>query len=803
MPSATDPARAVASLTLEEKSSLCSGADLWHLEAVPTLGLASIEVADGPHGLRQPDPHATSVLAGRPATCFPTAAALANSWDEALAAEVGAAIGREARAAQVAVVLGPGVNIKRHPRGGRCFEYLSEDPLLSGRLGAALIEGIQSQGVGACLKHFAANNQESYRMVVDAIVDERALREIYLAAFELPVVRAQPWTVMCSYNKLNGTYCSQHPWLLTSVLRDEWGFDGLVMSDWGATDDRVAGLQAGLDLEMPGSGGVNDAEIVAAVRAGRLAPEVLDRAVRRIVALIGRATADRSVAPPVDLDAHHHLARRAAAESCVLLTNTGLLPLDQPRSVAVIGAFATEPRYQGAGSSQVTPTRLDTILDAVTTRIAPSAVVRSAAGYDADSDGARQDLIDEAVLVARSCDVAIVVVGLPASYEAEAFDRAHTRLPDQHNRLVRAVADVNPNTVVVLCTGSAVQLPWIDAPAAALLASLGGQGGGAGVAQVLFGDVNPSGHLAETYAARDRDHGADAWFPGSPRQVQYREGVFVGYRWFDSTGTDVVFPFGHGLSFTTFEHTDLVLGGSTDADDPDLTVTVGLRVTNTGERAGADVVQVYVRDLASSVARPDRELKGFAKVHLEPNQSHALTMTLDRRAFAFWDVDAHGWRVEPGTFEILVGSSSRDIHLTAQVELTSAGSPGGSERLSPPIGPPSHEALHDDDAFARRLGHPIPPVEPSRPFHRSSTVGEIGTTALGALVRSGAQRAAARRLGASGDAGTGRMFARMVDEAPLRWLVLLSAGRVSWSAADRLIAVLNRSPRRLPRRRRP
>jgi beta-glucosidase len=796
MPSATKPTGAVASLSLEERAALCSGADLWHLEAVPSLGLPSIEVADGPHGLRQQDPDGASIIAGRPATCFPTAAALANSWDEGLARDVGAAIGREARAAGVAVVLGPGVNIKRHPRGGRCFEYLSEDPLLSGRLGAALVEGIQSEGVGACLKHFAVNNQESFRMVVDAVVDERALREIYLASFELPVVRARPWTVMSSYNKVNGTYCAQDPLLLTTVLRDEWGFDGVVMSDWGGTDDRVAGLVAGLDLEMPGSGGVNDAEIVRAVRDGRLAPEVLDRAVQRIVALIERATATSHEPPAPDHDVHHLLAQRAAAESSVLLTNRGLLPLDPSRSVAVIGAFATEPRYQGAGSSQVTPTRLDTILDAVTTRVAPTAAVRYAAGYDARSDTPRQDLIDEAVLVARSCDVAVVVVGLPASYEAEGFDRAHSRLPDQHNHLVRAVTEVNPHTVVVVCTGSVVQVPWIDFPAAALLASLGGQGGGTGVARVLYGEVNPSGHLAETYAARDRDHGADAWFPGAPRQVQYREGVFVGYRWFDSSGTDVVFPFGHGLSYTTFEYADLLIGGSTDADDVNLAVTVGLRVTNTGLRAGAEVVQLYVRDVASSVPRPDRELKDFAKVHLEPGESRLLTLTLDRRAFAFWDVTSHQWQVEPGRFDILVGSSSRDIRVTGSIELTSARPLAETRGPAEPVARPTHEGLLDDEEFARRLGHPIPPTEPARPFHRASTVGEIAATAPGALVRAAALRAAAKRLGAAADEVTGRAFVRVIDEAPLRWLVLLSAGRISWSALDRLLAALNRFPSR-------
>ncbi len=786
-------------LSVEEKAAICSGVDMWHLEPVESKGLESVMITDGPHGLRK---QSEQGIAGVPATCFPTAAGLAASWDPDLLVEIGQALGRECLAEQVAVLLGPGANIKRHPLCGRNFEYFSEDPLLTGVMAAALIEGVQSQGVGTSLKHYAANNQEAKRMVVDTIVDDRTLRETYLTGFEMAVRESQPWTVMCAYNKINGTYCSEHEWLLTTVLRDEWGFDGIVVTDWGATNDRPKSVAAGLDLEMPGSGGINDATVVEAVLEGRLAESALDSIAARMIDLIAKSNASLDSSARYDVDAHHALARRAAAETAVLMTNDGFLPLDPTARVAVIGEFATDPRYQGAGSSMVTPTKLDTLLDAVTKLVEDPSRVRYAAGYEAANDNLRPDLVDEAVLVARSAEVVIVSVGLPSSYESEAYDRPHMRLPEQHNNLVRAVTAANPNTVVVLSNGSAVQIPWVDEPRAIVEAFLGGQASGGGVADVLYGVVNPGGKLSETFALRQSDHASDAWFGDGSRQVQYREGVFVGYRWFDSADIDVLFPFGHGLSYTTFSFSDATVDGETDADADDFALTVSIEVTNTGNRAGSEVVQVYVRDLESSVVRPDKELKGFAKVALEPGESETVTIEFDKRAFAFWDTASHNWQVEAGDFEILVGASSRDIRSEASVSLSSSFQPFGSPTSDTR---PSLDSFADDAAFAAQLGGPIPEAEPVRPFHRNSTLGEISEVPLGAALRKGALVAMPRMIGGEIelDDSMKRMLENIVNEVPIRSIALLSGGRIKWGAVDRLVSTLNRHPIRLRRSQNP
>jgi beta-glucosidase len=781
-------------LSTERKAALGSGIDMWHLEAVPELDLDSIMVTDGPHGLRKAGQSGGQMIRGEPATCFPTASGLAASWDPDLLHEVGAAIGREARAQGVAVVLGPGANLKRHPLCGRNFEYFSEDPLLSGRMAAALIDGIQSAGVGTSLKHYAVNNQETRRMVVDALVDERTLRELYLAGFETAVTTARPWTLMCAYNKLNGTYCSEHPWLLTEVLRDEWGFDGLVMTDWGATNDRVEGVKAGLDLEMPGSGGLNDAEVVAAVEAGRLDQPTLDRMAGRVLDLIRRG--NDALADPVeaDVDEHHRLARRAAAETAVLLTNDGLLPLDPTVSVAVIGGFATEPRYQGAGSSMVTPTRLDAALDAVQELVGQDSLVRYAQGYEARSDDLRPDLIDEAVLMARSSEVAIVFAGLPPSYEAEAYDRDHMRLPQQHNDLIRAVTEVNPNTVVVLCNGAPVQMPWVDRPRAIVEAYLGGQGGGGGIVDVLYGRVNPAGKLAETFPLRQSDAAADRWFPGDGRQVQYREGIYVGYRWFDSAEVDVLFPFGYGLSYTTFAYSDLhVAGGTPTGNGAEGWPTVEVTVSNSGDVAGAEVVQLYVRDVASTVHRPDKELKAFQKVHLEPGESQRVRLPLDRRAFAFWDLESGDWQVEGGDFDLLVGASSRELRASATIEITSDFRAATPPEALDAYTRPTIDGFEDDVAFEALLGRPAPAPDPVRPFTRNSTFDEVGSTRLGAGLKKVMLRVARSEMGEEAvETGLDEMVERAMGEAPLRAMALLSQGRIGFDALDRLLALLNR-----------
>ncbi|WP_324668746.1 glycoside hydrolase family 3 C-terminal domain-containing protein [Geochorda subterranea] len=660
----------VRQLTLEEKAALCSGATAWRTEAVERLGIPSIVLSDGPHGLRRPVREDELGGPSVPATCFPTASAMACSWDRQLVREVAQALGAEARAAGVHVLLGPGVNMKRTPLCGRNFEYFSEDPYLAGELAAAYVEGLQSTGVSACVKHFAANNQETDRMTVDAVVDERTLREIYLAVFERVIRKARPWSVMCSYNRLNGVYASQHRWLLTEVLREAWGFDGLVVSDWGAVEDRVAGLAAGLDLEMPGPSPANDARIVEAVRTGQLDEAVLDRAVERILTLVQKVTSPSNPAPPVDVDAHHRLARRAAAACMVLLKNEGaLLPLqpDRHRSVALLGGMAAAPQFQGGGSSRVNPTRTESALEAWR-EVAPEVSVSYHQGYRQDG-GRDAALLRAAVDAARVADVAVVFVGLPDGVESEGYDRKDMALPEGHVALIREVARVQPRTVVVLHNGAPVDMAgWVGQVPAVLLAGLAGQASGAAAVDVLLGRVNPSGKLAETYPTRLEQTPAFFDFPGEGGHVRYGERVFIGYRYYDARDVEPLFPFGHGLSYTTFAYGPLALSRSTIGPDESLDVTLWVR--NTGERAGQEVVQLYVGPRQARVARPVKELKGFDKVALAPGESRPVRFVLTALDLAYYDPARRAWVAEPGLYDILVGASSRDIRVQATVELT-------------------------------------------------------------------------------------------------------------------------------------
>jgi beta-glucosidase len=670
-----DVAAVLAGLTLEQKASLTSGSDFWHLQGLPEAGIDRIMVTDGPHGLRkQPeDGNQIGIGGSLPATCFPPAVALAAGWDPDLVRRVGEALGRETRAAGVSVLLGPGVNIKRSPLCGRNFEYFSEDPFLAGRLAAAHVRGVQSQGVGTSLKHFAANNQETDRFRVSAEVDERTLREIYLPAFEHVVKEARPLTVMCSYNRINGTYASEHRWLLTEVLREEWGFTGAVVSDWGAVSDRVRALAAGLDVEMPPTG--TDDRVVAAVRDGRLTEEQVDAAARRVLELVA-ATADaRADAGSFDPEAHHALAREAATAGVVLLKNEGgLLPLDPAGGgrIAVLGEFARTPRYQGGGSSRVVPTRLDTALDAIRA-VAGERRVTFAAGFAADG-GADPELLAEAVAAAREAEVAVLFLGLPDGAESEGSDRADMELPLAQQELLAAVHAVNPATVVVLSNGAAVSVAgWQDRARALLEGWLLGQAGGSATADLLFGLANPSGCLAETLPLRLADTPAFTHFPGAEQRVSYGEGIYVGYRHYDTRGLPVAYPFGHGLSYTDFE-----LGALTVRPVPsegpnvfDATVPV----TNTGARAGARVVQVYVHAGPGPLDRPEQELKGFAKVALEPGETREVTVRLDERSFAAWSVARHGWWIPAGEAEVRAGFSSRDIRARATVTLPGDGRP--------------------------------------------------------------------------------------------------------------------------------
>ena len=687
----------LAELTLDEKAALTSGSGFWWTHPVERLGVPRVMVADGPHGLRvQPAEGDHVGLGGSlPATCFPTASAIASSWNPELLRSVGEALAQEARACHLSVILGPGVNMKRSPLCGRNFEYLSEDPYLAGELAVGMVDGIQSKGIGTSVKHYAANNQEDDRLRVDAQVDQRSLREIYLPAFERVVTASQPWTIMCSYNKVNGLSASEHPWLLTDVLRDEWGFEGLVVSDWGAVYHRVAALEAGLDLEMPPKRGRSPEEVAAAVRSGALSEELLDQRVRTVLELVSKGGPVGELDEHFDADAHHALARRVAAESVVLLKNTGdLLPLRADASVALIGEFARTPRYQGAGSSQVNPTRVENLVDEFG---AAHGDVRFAAGYGVEDQSDDADLRDEAVAVARSADVVVMVLGLPGSYESEGFDRTHMRLPPNQLATLDAVAEANPNVVAVLVNGSTVELGPVTRSARALVeAWLGGQAAAGGIADVLTGRVNPSGRLAETFPHRLEDNSSYLNFPGDSQVVRYGEGLFIGYRGYDKQNQDVAFPFGFGLSYTSFELSDLEVSCSGRVAAGTLTAAVSVTVTNTGRVAGAHVVQVYVRDPESSVNRPVRELKGFTRVELAPQQSQRVQLDLDQRAFSFWSERFDRWVVEPGQFIVEVGHDSRDLPLSHAVHIE-------APALRPPL--TAESTLHEwaADPIGREL----------------------------------------------------------------------------------------------------
>jgi beta-glucosidase len=668
----------IASMTLEEKAALCTGASSWSTTPVERLGVPEMVVADGPHGVRRvPDIHSIA-RQSLPATCFPTASCSASTWDGDLIRQMGEALAEECIALNVNVLLGPGVNMKRSPLCGRNFEYFSEDPYLAGEMAVSFIKGVQSKGVGTSLKHYAANNQEFQRLSISAEVDERTLREIYLPAFEKAVKEAQPWTVMCSYNKVNGVLASEHHTLLTKILKEEWGFEGLVVSDWGAVRDRVAALRGGLDWEMPGPRDRRVKAVVEAVRSGELAEATLDEAVRRILQIVFKAQKTPKDGT-FDADAHHDLARRIAAEGMVLLKNDalpqqepllkqgGLLPLKGHQQIAVIGRSAQTAHFQGGGSSHINPTRVDVPFQELQTR-ANGAELAYAEGYPAD-DSFRQDLIDEAMEVAQSADVALLYIALPT--ESEGHDRTDLDLTAQQVALIQAVAKVQPKTVVVLNNGAPVAMSaWIDAVPAVLEGWMMGQAGGGALADILFGRANPCGKLAETFPLKLPDTPAHLNWPGGAGKVLYGEGLFIGYRYYDAKELPVLFPFGHGLSYTTFAYSNAQVSAETFRDVDGLTVTVD--VTNTGPMAGKEIVQVYVHDRASGLMRPEKELKGFAKVALQPGETQSVAIQLDFRAFAYYHPKYEQWITEDGEFDILIASSAADIHhrLTVTLEST-------------------------------------------------------------------------------------------------------------------------------------
>jgi beta-glucosidase len=662
-------AELVAQMTVEEQAKLLSGDGWWATFGVERLGLPPIALSDGPHGLRRIRRGDSWGAGGSvPATCFPTASALSATWNTKLLHEIGTALGREAQALDVQVLLGPGINIKRSPLGGRNFEYFSEDPLLSGRLAAAYIDGVQSEGVGTSLKHFAVNSQETERMATSSDLDARTLHEIYLSAFEIAVSESQPWTVMSSYNLVNGTYASENHELLIDILRRDWGFEGLVVSDWGGINDRVAAVEAGNDLEMPGSGDFNRKQIVAAVREGRLSKASLAKAATEVTALILRAVAARKPDATFDADAHHALARRAGAQAIVLLKNDDkILPLDAGKKVALIGAFASAPRYQGAGSSMVNPTRKSNAVEELTTLLGGGNLL-VAPGYDTEGDTS-DALVDEAVRAAVSADIAIVFAGLPDSYESEGFDRRSMAMPPGHVRLIEAVAQKQPNVVVVLLNGSAIEMPWAPRVKGIVEAWLGGQAGGGAIADVLTGRINPSGKLAETFPATLEQTPTFPNFPGHSGHAHYGEGVFVGYRYYDAKRLSPLFPFGFGLSYTEFVYTGIRSSTTAFDVDRDESVTVDVTVKNAGDVAGQEVIQLYVHERTPVLPRPVVELRAFDKVALDAGEEKTVRFTLSRRDFAYYDADTKSWEVTSGTFDIRVGGSSRDLLLQASVDV--------------------------------------------------------------------------------------------------------------------------------------
>ena len=782
-------------MTLEEKASLCSGSNFWYTKEIERLGIPSIMLTDGPHGLRKQsgDSDQLGLNESVPATCFPTASALAATWNRDLIYLVGQALGEECRQEKVGVILGPGANIKRSPLCGRNFEYFSEDPFLSGEIAKSHIKGVQSLGIGTSLKHYAANNQEFRRMTIDVIIDTRALREIYLAGFEIAVQGAQPWTVMGAYNQVNGTYCCENPLLLTQILKDEWGHEGLVVTDWGAMNERVAALAAGLELEMPGSNNGNDEEIAAAVKSGELDETILDNAVARILDLVFKAHTTLEQDFTYDPAAHHALAQRVASEGAVLLKNEeSTLPIEKGSRVALIGAFAKSPRYQGAGSSIMNPSKLDTLYDQML-NIAGEGNLCYAPGYELRGLEKDDALITEAVECAQEADVVIVNVGLPDIFEVEGLDRTHLDLPESHNKLVEALASAHPRVVVVLSNGAPVLMPWIDDVQAVLEGYLGGQAGAGAIADILFGNINPSGKLAETFPLKLEDTPCYRYFPGGPKIVEYRESIYVGYRFYNSVDKAVLFPFGHGLSYTRFEYTDLQLS-RTKLEDNDI-LEVQVTIKNTGKRAGKEVVQLYIGMQNPTAFRPTAELKGFEKIALEPGEEKTVTFLLEPRAFAFYNTDADDWQVESGTYRIMVGSSSRDIRLQDEVHIQSL----GDDVLIPkqdqlPVYKhfPVDAQINQTD-FETLIHRPIPLNTLSKRdlLTINTPIADMKHSLVGRQLHKMIAKQLQQIIGDDPNSPTAYMMQAVVDDAPMRTLLMMG-DQMNRETIDGLLMMINR-----------
>ncbi|MCM1365280.1 MAG: glycoside hydrolase family 3 C-terminal domain-containing protein [Faecalibacterium sp.] len=778
----------IEKMTLEQKAAFVSGFDYWHLEHSDELGLPEIMVTDGPTGLRKQDPNGKVGLGGSyPATAFPTLATCACTWDPELLKEEGEALGEECLKEKVSVLLGPGVNIKRAPTCGRNFEYFSEDPYLTGKCAAAWINGVQSKNIGTSMKHFAVNSQEAYRMVIDEVVDERALRELYLTAFEIAVKEAQPWTIMNSYNRINGVYASQNDLTQQQIARGEWGFKGLFVTDWGSSVDRIPGLKAGTDLEMPSSGTLNTEKIVAAVNSGELDMETLDERVDTVVDLIMKSKPAFEKDHTFDADAHHAIAQKVAESAMQLLKNDDkILPLKEGAKVAVIGEMAKAPRYQGAGSSVVNP--LKEVESAYDNLVKLGVDVTYAQGYNKSKDAIDAAMFDEATAAAKNADVAIVFAGLTEEFEGEGYDRMSIEMPNCHNALISEVAKANPNTIVVLAGGSVIRMPWIGEVKALLNSGLGGQAGGIAVANILTGKVNPSGKTSETYPLCLEDNPTFDNYPGGPVTSEHRESVYIGYRYYDSAKKDVLFPFGFGLSYTDFEYSDLKLSADSIKDTD--TLTVSFKIKNVGEVAGAEAAQIYVADKESTIYRPEKELREFTKVYLEPGEEKEIELKLSKRAFAFFNVNTHDWCVESGEFDILVGASSRDIKLSATVTVESTESCEIPDYRNVAPNYYNNVANITRDDFAAVYGElPSQERDKNAKIDIYCCLDDAKDTKWGGRIC----RLINKILAGMGSAenGDGKMIAAMATQIPIRNFIAMSMGVFTPKMATGLLAILN------------
>lgn len=771
----------VGKMTLEEKAGLCSGLDFWHTKPIERLGLPSIMVSDGPHGLRKQSTAVDNlgINDSVPAVCFPPAVTTASSFDRNLMKEMGEALGDECLNYEVSVLLGPGANIKRNPLCGRNFEYISEDPFVAGETATALINGIQNKNIGVSMKHYLANSQEKARISSDSVIDERTLREIYMPAFEMAIKKEKPSTLMCSYNKVNGTYASDNKIYMTDIARDEWGFNGLIMTDWGAMNDRIKAVKAGLDLEMPGCNGETDEQIVVAVNNGELDEKLVDICATRITALI-LATKD-NIKKDIDINSHNELARKIARESAVLLENDGILPLNKKTKVLIVGAFAKKPRYQGAGSSRINTIAVNSLIDELQRQKIDFEYCQ---GYDRDEVTINETLLNEAKNKAKDFDVVVCEVGLPDMCESEGFDRKHMNMPESHNKLISEIAKINPNIIAVLNMGSPVVIPWRNNVRAILNMYLGGQNVGGATYDLLFGDYSPSGKLAETFPLSYDDVPNKKWFAKDAKVVPYMESIYVGYRYYDKANKEVAYPFGYGLSYSKFEYSNLTVSRE----------KVTVDITNVGKIKAKEIVQLYISAPKSKIFKSVRELKGYEKVELSPEETKTVEFILDDRSYSYWNVNIHNWHIESGEYVIEVGASSRDIRLSEKINIK------GDDSIEVPdyhkIAPAYYDVSEgkieiSNQEFEALLGYKIPVIEICKPFNRNNTIGDVQSTFIGRILLKQINKRMKELYVNEKNSDMENMGKAMIIDLPLRNLVVFSNGLITSKMLDGLLDMMN------------